>query len=236
MNVTGLLSELRRNILRDVTGAISSNDEDYLWTDEALLNYINESQMRFAFLTEYLQDASTPAVCEITLQEGVTEYPLHSAVIRVLSVRMDDFYLQISQTSYEQGDMQSTVGHTKVPVYSGRGVHAVVLDYEIGVLKIVGTPTADDAGKKLHLRVTRYPLAEFTLDNPEETPEFPVRFHLDLLEWAAFRALRNHDVDAENMAKASAHKTRFMDAVEEVKSELKARKAVQIEYTDSWRW
>jgi hypothetical protein len=52
-------------------------------------------------------------------------------------------------------------------------------------------------------------------------PEIPRQWHLDLCEWAAWRALRNHDNDLENLQKASAHKKAFEDVVELLGREAK---------------
>lgn len=236
MDLNGLLSELRRNILRDVSDAMSADEADLLWTDPSLTNYINDGYFRFCHLTQYLQDASTPEVTEVILTEGVTEYALHPAVITVMSATLGDLLLPVVSTDVYHGHRPDIASFEKVRRETYPGVHAVVPDYEVGKLIIVGKPTAEDAGKTLKLRVTRYPLVELSLDNGEAVPEIPSRFHLDMIEWAAFRALRNHDADGENMAKASAHSTRFERAVDEVKQELKMRKFARIEYDTSWRW
>jgi len=236
MDLNGLLSELRRNILRDVSDAISADEADFLWTDASLVNYINDAYFRFCHLTQYLQDASTPEVTEIVLAEGVTEYTLNQAVITVMTAELGDLILPVISTDVYHGHRPDIASFEKVRKETYPGVHAVVPDYDIGKLVIVGRPTAEDTGKVIKLRVTRYPLKELTLDEGTAIPEIPSRFHLDMLEWAAFRTLRNHDNDGENMAKASAHSTRFERAVEEVKQELKMRKFARIEYDTSWRW
>ena len=236
MTLDELLGELRRNILRDVSGAVSADEQDLLWTDASLVTYINDAYFRFCHLTEYLQDATTPSVCRVTLVAGQTEYKFDPAVIRLLSVEYQNAYIPVTSVAHMQGDRGDFASYEKVHRAEYPGVFAVVPDYEIGTLKLVGTPTVQDTGRDLMLRVTRYPLEKFTLDEPDAEPEIPERFQLDMIEWAAFRALRNHDADGENMAKASAHSTRFERAVEEVKQEAKMRKFARIEYTESWRW
>lgn len=236
MNINELLRELRRNILRDVSGAVSADEADLLWTDEALVNYINEGYYRFCQQTEYLHDATTPDTCAIVVVAGQSSYPLHQSVLRVLSAEYDGLVIPVNSTDFSHGDRQDTPGYTRVRKEAYPGIFAVVPDYELGRLQVTGTPTADDAGKTIDLRVTRLPLAKLTLDDGTSAPELPEHWHLDLLEWAAWRALRNHDVDAENMAKASAHKTRFREAVEDAKEEAKQRKFFRMGYTDSWRW
>lgn len=236
MTLNQLIDELRRNILRDVSDAVSADEADLLWTDDALTLYINDAYFRFCHLTEYLQDATTEAVCYITIVQGQREYDLNPAVIRVLSAEFGNLILPVTSTDHMHGDQTEFASYQSVRREDYPGVYAVVPDYEIGKLIVVGTPAAEDAGKKLRLRVSRYPLERLTLDEPDKSPEIPERFHLDMIEWAAFRALRNHDVDAENMAKASAHSTRFERAVEEVRNEFRMRKFSRVNYTESWGW
>jgi len=231
-----LLGELRRNILRDVSDAVSADDADYLWSDPSLMLYINEGYFRFCQLTEYLHDATTPAVCVYPVVLGQIDYPLHPSVLRVVSAAYNDKLLPVVSHDFSTGDLSDFSGLASPHAFSGAGVFAVVPDYETGSLRLMGTPTAEDVGKEITLRVTRYPLAKLTLEAPDVGPEIPERFHLDMLEWAAFRALRNHDHDGENMAKASAHSTRFERAIEEVKQEVKARRFSRMGYTGSWRW
>lgn len=236
MNLGDLLDELRRNMLRDTSTATTASQDDYLWTDPSLVRYINEAYLKFCQLTEYIQDATTPETCRIVLQEGVRDYALNPAVLRIMSVEHGNLTVPIVTTDYLQGDRQDSLNTVQFRYMDRPGVVGAVPDYELGMLKLIGTPTAQDAGTELVLRVTRLPLVLFSLDDTEATPEIPERFHLDMLEWAAFRCLRNHDADGENMAKASAHKTRFNDAVEEAKEDARTRKFVRIGFGESWRW
>ena len=236
MTLNQLIKELRRNILRDTSDATSVDEDDLLWTDEALAMYINEAYFRFCHLTEYLQDASTPSVCYLTLVVGQREYDLDPAVIRILSAEHGNIILPVTSTDHLHGDQSEIASYQSVRRSDYPGVYAVVPDYQIGKIVIAGTPTSEDVVNPLRFRVSRYPLEKLTLDNANAEPEIPERFQLDMIEWAAFRALRNHDADGENMAKASAHSTRFERAVEEVKSEFKMRKFSRINYTESWGW
>ncbi|MGH9895770.1 MAG: hypothetical protein ACREA0_28055, partial [bacterium] len=83
MNTTGLLDELRSNMLRDADSA------DALWTDDALIRYLNQAYEEFAEETLTLRDKTTAAVTQITLATGVTDYALHAAVLTVYSARYD---------------------------------------------------------------------------------------------------------------------------------------------------
>lgn len=236
MTLQELLEELRESILRDVSSAVSADEADLLWPDRTLVRYINEAHQRFCERSLILEDATTPEVCEIALQSGVQSYPLHPSIIQVTSATYKDLALKRSTVAMEHG-LPDEVAHV-VPhrLASYRGVTAFVPDYNVGTFRVMGTPTDDEDGGVVRLRVMRLPLEDLTLDNPEAEPEIPKQYHLDMIEWAAFRALRNHDADAENMAKASAHSTRFERAIEEARRTHRARTFTGIQFAPSWRW
>lgn len=236
MTLTGLIEELRSNILRDVSDAVSADELDHLWSDQSLTNYINDAYFRFCQRTQYIQDASTQAVCEITLVAGQVDYPLHEAIIQVLSVEYGNVILPLRSANEYMGRPADTVGRSPVRRCDPPYLSGAVPDYEIGTLRVLGTPLAEHDGQTLQLRVTRYPLTRLSLDDAETQLEIPERFHLDMLEWAAFRALRNHDPDGEAMAKASAHSTRFERAIQEVRAERRARTMTRIGFVGSQGW
>jgi hypothetical protein len=81
------LQELRDNILYD--RGSSTADDDRLWSNATLVRYINEAQRRFAKRSLIIRDASTPAVVEVTLQDGVDTYALHESILSVISAKID---------------------------------------------------------------------------------------------------------------------------------------------------
>jgi hypothetical protein len=73
------------------------------------------------------------------------------------------------------------------------------------------------------MRAIRMPLNNLSLSNPDDCPEVPEEYHIDILNWAMYLALRNHDVDSEMRAKADDAKTRFDEVVLEVRNEMLKR-------------
>lgn len=221
MKAKDLLSELRDNILRDRSTAVRPSAEDNLWSDAALMRYINEGYNRFARKALAIRDASTPEVTQLTLQSGVASYPLDRRVVEV-------YHGEVNGTEVVSSSHPSTRGWpAAVALQPARNAvvapgrpRLFVVDETNRTLRLVPAPNADFAGATLQLTVARLPMKPLTLAENNE-PEIDEDFHLELLEWAAWRALRNHDVDGENMAKASAHKTQFNAAVDDYKRHMK---------------
>lgn len=231
MNLGEMLKELRENILRDVTDQVSSTDTGYLWSDAALARYINEAERRFVRKTECLIDKSTPALTQIVLVQGQDEYPLDERIINVLSILYESNALRKTNHSALSGfPGDISAGNVVVKAQQPGGPLMFTTDEATRTLRVYPVPDEKAAGKLLYLRVSRLPLKELVVNELTAVPEIPSDHHLDLLEWAAYRALRNHDVDGENMNKASAHKTRFNEALAELGRESKRRSASPVQF------
>lgn len=215
MKLGDLVSELRENILRDTSDTVNANPSNYLLSDKSLVRYINEAQQKFATRTLCLRDESTAEVCNITLVAGQAAYDLDKRVVAVYGAASSDNKLHLQRTTYA-----SMTGAPDVPygdawntrAQDGRP-HLFYTDRETGRIGIYPAPDAEHDGRTLVLRVGRLPLYDLTPDNLDAEPEVPSQWHMDLLEYAAWRALRNHDSDLENLQKASAHKKAFEDVV-----------------------
>src|SRR5574343_240794 len=221
MNLGELLDELRVNILNDRSDRISGSS-DFLWTDATLTRYVNEAQRRFARKGLVLRDSKTAEVCQITLVAGQTEYDLHPSVLAVISAKFEgdtadltraghsalDTYRQPDGYYFDPGQFSSQPPG-KPLAYSTD--ETLVLDDNDSVsvvsLRIYPAPTADQAGKKVSLRVLRLPLEPWSSSG--QVPEIPEDHHIEMLDWAAYLALRIVDHDAGNPARASEFRQSF---------------------------
>ncbi len=231
MKLSELLSELRENILHDRSDR-TDGDEDLLWSDATLVRYINEACRRFARRGLVLIDNTSEATT-VTLAEGVTEYALHPAVIAVRSGRLTGEARDLTRVGHDTLDVFRTPSSS----FIDPGAYAVLppgkplayttdegltVDDEDSlstmVLRVYPAPTAEYAGQTLRLRVVRVPLEPLTLENLEAVPEIPSDHHLDMLDWAAYLALRIADVDAGNEKNAAFYRASFEEHVKEART------------------
>ena len=237
MRLEELLDELRGNILRDVSDEVGGQNGGDLWSDRTLVRYIEDGVVRFAAQTCCLRDDTTPELTQITLQAGVDQYALDPRVIAVLNARFPGAYF-LSRTTYgglfsNRGDL--TIGNPVRDSHAGCP-RQFYTDRQTGYLGVFPTPGQGDEGKVVHLRVARKPLKPLTTSDLQAVPEIPEEYQLDVLDWAAYRALRNHDTDAENMAKANSHKNRFEDTVAELSRQAKRLLAQDIQFDLRANW
>lgn len=239
MDLDDLLDELRNNILND-RGA-STGDDDKLWSDKTLVRYINEAQRRFAKRSFILWDGTTPEVVDVPLVAAQVEYPLHPAILSVLSAKIDGSFTDLAR-----------IGHSALGEYRTENVetqfNASLIGTAVGApqafltdeylsedddgnlaavtLKVYPTPRTEDAGTVIKLRVARMPLDDLTTGALSAVPEIPADHHMEMLDWAAYLALRIIDQDAGNSKAsdkfAASFETHVQDARRLVMRKLRA--------------
>lgn len=232
MTLQDLLDELANNILRDRSDMLSG-PTDQLWPDAMLVKYINEAEGLLARKGLVLRDASTPAVVDVYLATGVTQYTLHPSVVAVISAKFDGDVGDLARAghsalnSFQHPDplffdpSQLSILQPGKPLAFSTDEQLDTASGKSGVmsLRAYPAPTADYNGSIVKLRVVRKPLKPLTLDDPEASPEVPEDYHLGLLDWAAYRALRNIDSDAGALDKADRYKKEFDDMVEQARTD-----------------
>lgn len=229
MTLEELLSLLRGAMLNDRTDRVSGST-DYLWTDEQLVMYMNEAQRRFAVQGLVLRDGSTNEVTRVTLVAGQSTYQLHESVIAVISA--------IDEGNGSTTDMMR-VGHSFLNAYrpptdnwidpaaftstppSARPLafstdEAFGLDDYDGLgritLRVHPVPSAD-VDTHLRLRVVRKPIEKLQLSDLQASPEIPEDHHIEMLDYAAYLALRIVDDDAGWVKRAADFKATFEESV-----------------------
>ncbi len=227
MKLADLLTELRQNILHDRSDQIDGQS-DRLWDDETLVRYINEAQVRFARLGLVLRDSTTPEATEVTLVAGQSEYTLHDAVLGVLSVRYAADEVDLTRIDHRAiGGQPRIDGPYFDPAQMrllppGKPV-AYTTDEQIAEdssnrrsavhLRLYPAPTAEYAGETLRLRVVRLPLDRLHPTSLNVEPEIPESHHIEMLDWAAYLALRIVDHELGNPARAHEFRAMFEKSV-----------------------
>jgi hypothetical protein len=231
MNLGELLELLRESILNDRTDR-TSGSSDYLWTDKTLVTFINEAQRKFAVGSLCIRDAKTPECCEIKLIAGQRDYAVHPSVLAVMSARRDDHGADLTRAGHtlfsafrgpaEQWVDPAAFTHIQAghPLAFSTDEAINNLDgdsFEQISLRVFPVPSADQEGKILRLRVVRKPIEKLVETALAAVPEIPEDHHIEMLDWAAYLALRIVDDDAGAPARAREFAATFMANVTEGK-------------------
>ena len=227
MNLEDLLALLRTAYLNDRSDRIGG-DNDYLWTDATLVTYINEAQNRFAHKALILRDGRTPEVTKVRLVEDQATYDLHPSVLAVISAKRDDQETDIMRVGHSalnayRAPSDTWIDPATLSTLPNSTPIAFSTDEELSeddvgalsvpVLRVYPKPSAAVAGEYLRLRVVRKPLEQLTATNLSAYPEIPEDHHIEMLDWAAYLALRIVDDDAGSPRRAEEFRASFEDHV-----------------------
>jgi hypothetical protein len=220
MNFGDLLQTLREDILHDRSDQIAGAS-DYLWSDASLKRFINEAYYRFAREALCIRDGSTSFVTVASQ----TNYQLDPSVIAVISAKIATDQADLARAghaafaTYHTPDAYffdptslSALPPGKPVAYSTDEYLGVTDDGAVSavVARLYPAPSAAYAGATIQLRVVREPLTH--LSDPLDEPELPRAHHLEMLDWAAYLALRIVDHDAGDPGRAQEFRTSFEDA------------------------
>ena len=234
MELQDLISELRENVLHDRSDRVDG-DDDYMWSDATLVRYIDEAQRRLARRGLVIQDSSTPEVVRVRLRAGQREYALHDSILAVISARVEGAardMVKVNHTLIGGGYDPSGLANRSVLLDTGdEGLPSTFhTDDQIGesdagtvsrvMMRVYPLPRADDDGVVVYLRVVRLPIHRLSVTNLCVQPEVPDIYHIDMLNWAAYLALRVVDRDREDYPRASVFKKDFETLVTEARNEV----------------
>lgn len=240
MQTSELLAELREHMLRDVSDQVAGAS-DYLWSDNALIRYINEGQIRFARQTKCIRDAVTPSVCQFTTVDSQEFYTLDPHVVSILSIRMTgdtadlaraghadlDTYRQPDTYFFDPGQLSQMPPGKPVAWTTDEGIFQETgASYRAIQLRLYPMPIVPYAGIVGNMRVARLPLTVLSLSAPDVVPEVPEEHHMDMLNWAAYLALRGVDLDVAGGGawdRAKEFRAAFDDAVADMKRDAQSK-------------
>ncbi len=170
-----------------------------------------------------MRDADNPDVTQITLQTGVDEYKLHNSVLAVISSRLDGEERDMVRTGhaaldgYQMPDLVYFDVNNLSTLPPGKP-YIFLTDEQLAnekrslsrmVLRVYPKPSSDYNGTNVNMRVVRMPIKSLTTDDMNAVPEIPEVHHLEMLDWAAFLALRIVDLDAGNPGRANEFRAYF---------------------------
>ena len=231
MTLADLLDELREGILHDVSQQIAGQS-DKLWSDTRLVRYIDEAQRRFAREGLVIRDGSTAKVCQVPLEGGTLIYPLDPCVIAVISAKLESDPADLARAghsafdTYHQADPYFFNPSWLTTLPPGKPLAWSTDEYVSGDgsgsqglvnLRIYPAPSNDYDGQNILLRVVRMPIVRLTVDDLQVTPELPEEHHMDMLDWAAYLALRKVDIDANDDNRADKFRASFEAHISEAK-------------------
>lgn len=195
-------------------------DEDSLWADAELLQYIDEAQKEFAVRTLAIPDSSTYVSTVtanspwVTIDENIVEIRvgyLTTAKHEVSPTTLVDIERGFGDSDYNTVSFSDWRNATGTPRYA-------VTDLEAGKARLVPTPTANDM---IEWSVYRLPA---TISEDCDDPEIESQYHYHLLTYAKFKAYMKQDAEVFDPGKAQIYRQEWEDVLIEADSRQKVKR------------
>ena len=189
------------DLIRRFRVLAQDTEQPFLWSDEAVMDWLNDAQAKACVRGRLIREDENPAVCQIALTPGQHTYPLHASVYELINLRIKGSGAEPSRP---------------MSIKSREWLDANVCDWrdmdrpspwliqDDTTLRVVG---AIQAGDVLHLECYRLPLKQ--LANDMDKPEIHAAHHVHLIQWALHRAFSIPDTEAFDPARAASAEAAF---------------------------
>lgn len=195
-----LTSELLEKFRRD----FDDLEEPYLISDAEFYEFLDDAQREFARLTNYFQDSSTAAVCQLAVTASTPLVSIDSRILEVREARLASTDKKLEIKNLVEVDLDDATGTPSI----------LVFDVETDKVRLYPEPTESDT---INLKVTRYPLEE--VDGYSELEVSDPRLQRKLLMWVVHMAYSKEDSEVYNPDAASKFERRFIGFCEQFKNE-----------------
>jgi hypothetical protein len=194
--------------LQDLIDEYSSDLDDqetpYLWSSADLLRYINKAIEILCEKGLLISDASTAAVCTMSLSLlGGQSYTKHPKIIQVREI-----YL----TGYTTPIIKKTLSWLGAHWPTWRSATAgkplvFIEDYESGKVTFIPAP---DQAYTANLSVFRYVLTDLSLSSLIASPEIHTRWHKYIKKGVLYQAYSKDDSEGYDPDRALKYEKEFM--------------------------
>jgi len=168
---------------------VEDTQKPYLWSDPEVMAYLNEAEVEACRRARLLVDSSTAAVCQISITADEQNFALDPRVIMIRRAKLADESYPLQKKSQAALD-------DEYPAWDGDVASTPQYYFLDSGSSSISLYPKHDATDTLHLTVVREPLNE--LNDDDETPEIPSRYHFGLLNWMKHRAYMKPDSETKN--------------------------------------
>ena len=207
MDISEIITIVREDYLDDVfegwksATEVEKNDQ-FLWSDNALLRYLTEAQRQACNRTDFIYDDES---FTITLVAGSPSYSINQkiTVIEQVTYDNDKTVIHMSKEDFQLNNPQwrtrSGIANDN-PIYTIRGRK----------LRIYPIPDVGDAGKILTFDTYRLPIDSITTISDDL--EIPEEYHRDLIWWVLYEAYSKQDADGYDKERGLRYLAQFNEA------------------------
>lgn len=188
---------------------IADELDPYHWSDAEFYRYLDDAQKMFCRLTDGISDATTSAVCSISVPEGTEFIDLHPSILKIRGITLVSSGWDVPIINYED------MGRMGLRLDASTGpLRTLIVGMEENKMRAAQIVSVDDAIKLL---VFRMPLVDITTDSQDM--ELAPQHHMHLLSWAKRCAYLKQDAETLDKTKAADFEGEFRAYCKQVKVE-----------------
>ncbi|HQC99250.1 MAG TPA: hypothetical protein PK306_26440 [Aquabacterium sp.] len=90
------------DFIEEFRGTVEDNAEPFFWSSENIVRYLNEAVQEACERAKLIEDRSTPSVCSLSIEAGVSTYNLHPSVLEIKRLTLNG--QKLDETSEEELD------------------------------------------------------------------------------------------------------------------------------------
>jgi hypothetical protein len=173
----------------------------YLWSNTELEAYFNEAEVEAAIRSRLLVDSTNAAVRQITVTANTREFPLDPRVFMVRRAKL-------ASEPYPLTLIQQNTLDNEYAGWDATDGEGLPYDRYMVNGTTISLPE-QDAETTLDMTVVREPLN--AMNDDEDSPEIPSRYHIKLLEWVKYRCYMKPDTETRD-PKAAAENYALFEA------------------------
>ncbi|MCI4626875.1 MAG: hypothetical protein L3V56_13095, partial [Candidatus Magnetoovum sp. WYHC-5] len=195
-------------ILQKTRWRLDDNVQPYLWPDEELTAYVNDSVWQLCRECLIIEDALSE-VCTIPVVANTYMYDIDSRIVHVKRVKLLEGATILSPNSEGALDLLAAgwQGHSGTPT-------DYILDMPGKRLSLYPIP---DTNYTLNLTVYRVPLTLLSTERGNEEPELDHTLHRVLIDGILCRAYEKSAYDVTHRQNAIRHKVLWNQTIEALK-------------------
>lgn len=191
------LAQLIAQFRSDVDDAVAT----YLFSDADIIIWLNEAEEEAALRARLIFDATTTAVCSITVTAGTNTYALSELVFVIERAS----FLATGETEPVKLYLRDRFSLDRTrPDWRTVEMEPEELIVDDKKVQLACLPAS---GGVLSLQVYRAPLT--AMDDNSDTPEIGRAHHRHLVEWAKFRAFSRPDTEVFDAKRAETAEKAF---------------------------
>lgn len=215
MNLEQLRDELRITRLDDTV-------KPYLWSDDELKSFLNDAVRQVCLRQRALIESVYTRLCRYPVAIGQRLVKLPSEVLAIRTARwLPDSDPTNSCHPLELTTMKRLLRSKPRWEIEDNGLPQYLIpDYQEGHFALSCPP--DEAGS-VTMTVWRTPLAKELLCEDEDEPVINPNWHIDLLDWAEYRAFSKKDAETLDAGRAQLAEQTFTAKVGPLPSMIEVR-------------